>query len=194
MTTPILQPLKLQQISDLRPVAAPGVKQNPLKPWAKKSPPTASALTEPPPTFKDIVLANLDTILMRWVQLESFDDIGATLKPIPLTGAQLRMELFKDHKIRARFQACYDQRVQELIERAVASTVKADKAGDHAQAAALFLKVAEKMAPDAYGPTMRLMGNQADQQQPVKPMTPEEAYKAMIRGEAIDVEAREVSA
>lgn len=143
--------------------------------WAKPEAP----VVEEPMSANEVVRLNLNTILMRHVVGDTLEEIGAALKPMPLTGLQIRQIMMADRELRVRLEAVLEHRAHHFFELAGRQAIL-DKDG------AAMMRVAERMLPKVYGPkaeTTIVASVKVEGELTVK-QEPSEAYLAMVRGNA----------
>jgi len=128
-----------------------------------------------------IVRANWIDIFVLHGSGKSLDEIGAKLEPRPLTGVQIRTAIKRDEELNIRWQAVREQRASTFIEKAAEAAQKLADGGLYNEAATQWVRIAEKTAPDLFGPkqTVELTGRGGGPIESTVTMSPREAYEAM---------------
>lgn len=157
---------------------------------AKRKPvPAKPAKPLPPPVLVeapreplvDIVRRNWQEIFARHAGGESLETIAKTLDA-PITGFQIRCAIASDIELDTRWRAVRAFRAQVFIEQAAEYVKDLAKAGLYNEAVDKLIKLAEKTAPDVFGPkqTVELTGRDGGPvQTETVHLSPAEAYAAM---------------
>jgi hypothetical protein len=158
-------------------------------PRKPKPVPAKPAKPLPPPVLVEPEAETLSSIVRRcWQEIftrhaggESLEAIAKTLDK-PISGVQIRGVIDNDTELSTRWRAVRAIRAHVFIETAAELTKKLAEAGLYNEAADKLIKLAEKTAPDVYGPkqTVELTGRDgAPIQTETVVMSPAEAYAAL---------------
>lgn len=147
-----------------------------------------AAQSSEPLSNDDIVRRHWRDILARYMAGEAMHDIGKTLQPIQVTGAEIRRVFAADPELRQRMAAARQELSHHLFDAAVRSADKAERSGEYGNAINGYLKLAGTLNKADYGQRVSLEGN------PESPIhvehagevthkvTPDEAYRQLLEG------------
>ena len=132
----------------------------------------------------DVVYKNFDSIVERYARGETLSEIGAELPEKRLSALQIQRAIEYDKEMSASWRAIADFRARWYMDRAAELAGLAAKAGDLKEAAALFMKLAEKFSPKIFGQKATvevtgLNGGPIEQKVSLDPMA---EYRRMVEG------------
>lgn len=171
--------------------------QKPLKPLpglvakvrgAFAKPDKQAAQSQEPPSNDDIVRRHWRSILARYMAGQAMEDIGKTLDPIPVTGAEIRRVFREDPELRQRLAAARHELSHHLFDAAVRSADKAERSGEYGVALKGYLTLAGVLNKADYGQRVSVEGNAEapvviQHQGEVKhTVSPDEAYLQLLGG------------
>ena len=153
-----------------------------------KAEPFEAPMSEPPVSSEEVVRRHWRLILEKWMIGEPMEEIGQSLQPDKLTGAEIRRAFKSDPELRDRFAAAKGYLADHLMDRSVASALKAEKNGDYGQASDRLLKLAGVLDKASYGTKVYVAG---DLESPIQhahtvdgqvklEMSPSDAYMRLL--------------
>lgn len=133
----------------------------------------------------DRVRLHINEILVGIAEGKTLTEIGEAMNP-PIGPFSLRSALYSDEEAHRRYKVVLEHKAHGLIELAAEQADKLAKASMAKEAADVALKVAAKLAPHLYGDkqTVALTGADGGPVKSTVTMTPADAYKAMLGGQA----------
>lgn len=143
-------------------------------------------LAEAPPSNDEIVRQHWRDILAAYMVGDDLDKIGKKLKPVAVSGAEIRRCLNADPELRRRLAQAKLELSHFLFDGCVRSAVKAEQTGQYNVSGALYLKAAGVLNKGDYGQKVVVGG---DPENPI-PITgnvgvslaPDEAYRQLLEG------------
>lgn len=155
---------------------------------AFSKPDQQAAQASPPPSNDDIVRGAWRSILARYMAGEALQDIGKELKPIAVTGAEIRRIFHSDPELRQRMAAARQELSHHLFDSAVRSADKAERSGEYGVAVNSYLKLAGTLNKADYGQRVAVEGNPEapvvvqHQGEVTHKVAPDEAYRQLLEG------------
>jgi len=136
-----------------------------------------------------MVSTNLDRVLERWVEGESFQQLAAYLTALfgfRVSHWALRKAVMYTPEGLAKYNVAREHQAHRLVEQALDEADLASKDGDYRFAAEFRLKLAGKLRPEEYGDRTQLEigGIKGRPIENHVVQSPAEAYRAALGGEA----------
>lgn len=168
--------------ANLPPKKLPGLAAKIRHAFAKAEP----GISSPPPSNDDIVRQNWRGILAKYMAGDAMEDIGKELKPIPVTGSEIRRAFDEDAELRDRMARARKALSHHLFDCAVRSASKAERSGEYGVAINGYIKAAGTLNKADYGQRVTVAGD-AEAPIPIEhsgslSVTPDEAYRTLLEG------------
>lgn len=150
--------------------------------------PDKNAQPSEPPSNDSVVRTHWRSILARYMAGEAMEDIGKDLKPIAVSGSEIRRVFREDPELKHRMAQARLELSHHLFDSAVRAATKAERSGEYGVAIGGYMKLAATLNKGDYSQRVVLEGN-PEAPIPVQhggevrhTMSPDEAYRKLMEG------------